>query len=194
MEQPITWDDLYTLMNELRAMARRLLALEGNAQSLQPTALVDSALRRQRPEGVDWSQVTWVNRKYFFGAIYQAMRRALIDHARKRMARHVLRLVQVGEIPLEDPARAAHEHPEVIDVLCSALERLRSRNPEWAELIEHRYWSGYTFEESARVMAIGEKTARRWWKRARLLLYDEVRRILNEDAIKPSNSHEIADR
>jgi hypothetical protein len=89
MEEPITWDQLDGLMQELRGMARALLALEGNAQSLQqPTALVLTALRRQVPGGtqdrteVNWNEITWPNRKYFFGAMYKAMWRALRDHAR----------------------------------------------------------------------------------------------------------------
>lgn len=88
IEEPITWDQLHALMDELRAMARALLAQEGNARSLHPTGLVLTALRRQVPGGtegrtkVNWDEITWPNRRYFFGAMYQAMWCALLDHAR----------------------------------------------------------------------------------------------------------------
>jgi hypothetical protein len=91
MDEPITWDQLHALMDELRAMARALLALEGNARSLhQPTALVLSALRRQVPGGTDqievnWNEITWPNRQYFFGAMYKAMWRALRRSGRNRL-------------------------------------------------------------------------------------------------------------
>lgn len=189
MDQPITWDQLHALMSELRAMARALLALEGNAQSLhQPTALVLSALRRQVPGGtdrseVDWNEVTWPNRRYFFGAMHKAMWRALRDHARKRNKKRRLRTVQVEEIHLEDLARTAAERPEQIEALRMALEQLREHHPDRAGLIEHHYLSGYSWAEAARVMGVGERTARREGERARLLLYREILKILNEEDI-----------
>src|SRR6516165_3734464 len=156
MDEPITWAQLHALMDELRAMARALLALEGNARSLhQPTALVLSALRRQVPGGtnrieVNWNEITWPNRRYFFGAMKKAMWRALQDHARKK--KRGLRTVQIEEIHLANLARTAEERPEQIEALRVALERLRQQNSDWAELIEHHYLSRYSWEEAARVM------------------------------------------
>ena len=87
MEERFTAGQLTTAMVQLRAMARALLALEGNAQSLQPTDLVDSMIIRIAPGGFDWSEATWPNRSYFLGAARTAMREALIDHARRRNAK-----------------------------------------------------------------------------------------------------------
>jgi hypothetical protein len=204
VEEPITWDQLHALMDELRAMARALLALEGNAQSVQqPTALVLSALRRQVPGGtedrneINWDEITWPNRRYFFGAMYQAMWRALLDHARKRNKKRRLRTIQVEEIHLENLARTADERPEQIEALRIALGRLRERHPDWAELLEHRYFSGYSWEEAARAMGVSEKTARRRmqevWEQARLLLHHEILKILNEEDITPEGPHGVAD-
>jgi DNA-directed RNA polymerase specialized sigma24 family protein len=139
-----------------------------------------TALRRQVPAGTPFQEVTWKDRSYFLGATYQAMQRALIDHARRRNAQRKVRLVQVEDLRLHDLAATAQEHPEWIEALALALERLRARHPELAELVEHRYFAGYTIDQTARVMGKGERTVRRWWDQARALLHDEVLRILNE--------------
>jgi hypothetical protein len=193
MDEPITWDQLHALMDELRAMARALLALEGNARSLQqPTALVMSALKRQVSGGtnrieVNWNEITWPNRRYFFGAMKKAMWRALRDHARKK--KRALRTVQIEEIHLENLARTAEERPEQIEALGVALKRLRQQKPDWAELIEHHYFSGYSWEDAGRFMGIVEKTARLHGAKARLLLHREILKILNEEDITLEGSH-----
>jgi RNA polymerase sigma factor (TIGR02999 family) len=203
MEELITWDQLHALMGELRAMARALLALEGNAHSIRPTGLVLSALIRQVPGGtgdrteVNWDEITWPNRRYFFGAMYQAMRRALWDHARKRNKKRGLRPVQIEEIHLENLSQTVDERPEQIAALLIALERLREGHPDWAELIEHRYFCGYTWDQAARAMEVSERTARRdWqknWEQARLLLHHEILKILNEEDMTPGGPHGVAD-
>src|SRR5215510_14247250 len=86
MEDRLRWDDVVLLLDDVKAMARGVLRRERDA-SLQTTALVLSALRRQRYADQDWSQVTWPNRQYFFGALYRAMDRVLLDHARSRARR-----------------------------------------------------------------------------------------------------------
>jgi hypothetical protein len=199
-EEPITWDQLLTLMGELRQMARALLAREGNAQSIQPTGLVLSALRRQVPGGtagrieVNWDEINWPNRRYFFGAMYQAMWRAIRDHARKRNKKHGGRPGQdENEIALENLESMVNDRPEQVEALVMAIERLRERHPDWAELVEHHYFSGYSWGETAQVMGVGERTARRHWEQARLLLYDEIRKILDEEDIIPEGPDEIAD-
>ncbi len=191
MDEPITWDQLHALMGELREMAQALLRLEGNAQSLQPpTALVLSALRRLVPGGtnrieIHWDEITWPNRRYFFGAMREAMLRAICDHARS--ARRTMLLAPdksrvSEEIHLRRTlARTADERPEQIIALQMALERLREQNSDWAELIEHHYLYSYTWEEAAHVIGISEKTARRLGEQARLILHREILRILNKE-------------
>jgi RNA polymerase sigma-70 factor, ECF subfamily len=202
IEEPITWDQLHALMDELRAMARALLALEGNAQSLQqPTALVLSALRRQVPGGtadrteINWDEISWPNRRYFFEAMREAMKRALVDHARKRKKKRGLRTVQVEDIHLQDLARMADERPEQIEAFWIALGRLRERHPDWADLIEYHYLSGYSWEEAGRAVdpPVSERTARRVGEQARLLLHHEILKILNEEDVTPGDTHGVAD-
>ena len=181
MEELITWDDLEPFMAEVRAMARDLLRREWQAESLQITALVQTALRRQRGAEQDWSEVTWQNRHYFFGAMYTAMKRALIDHGRKRMAkkRTDISVVRVEDVQLHNLPRTVEEAPEQAIALGEALEQLAKEQPELAQVVEHRYLGGLTIEETARVLGVNVNTVKRRWNRARVLLHDEILRRLN---------------
>lgn len=182
MEEIITWEDLTPFMAEVRAMAHDLLQREWHAESLQTTGLVLTALRRQKGMHQDWSEVTWQNRRYFFGAMYQAMGRALKDHGRKRMAkkRVDMPIIQLEDLQLENLYQAVEETPERVVALVEALEDLQELHPEWSEMIEHRFYGGLTTGETARIMEMSESTVKRTWRRARALLYDEVLRRLKE--------------
>lgn len=182
-ENTISWDVLHSLMDDLKAMARKLLSHERNAQSVKTTGLVVTALRRQKLADQDWSEVKWEDRKYFFGAMNQAMKRALKDYARKRTAkkRAEMKCVSIDDLVLDNIEIAVEEHPEQIEALDEAVASLRSKYPKLADVVEHRFYSGLTIEQTADVMDVGEKTIRRWWQKARLLLYDEVLRILNRE-------------
>ncbi len=179
-EDSIGWDDLSGLLIECRAMAHGLLLREQGA-SIQSTALVLTALRRQRRTDQDWAEVQWVNRKYFFGALYKAMRRALIDQARHRNSNK-----RKGETTL-DPERFArvlehhaidtslNEEPQIVEALMNALEDLKKDEPDWAAMIEHRFFSGLTLDETAAMMDVSSKTIQRWWIRARLVLHEQLK-------------------
>ncbi len=180
VEDPISWEDLSELIAECKTMARGLLLKEQGA-SIQCTALVITAMRRQRRTDQDWQDVTWMNRKYFFGAIYKAMRRALIDQARHRNS-----LKRKHETTL-DPERYArvlehysidkslNDEPEMVEALMGALEDLKQDEPEWATMIEHRFFSGLTLDETAAMMGVSTKTIQRWWLRARLVLHERLK-------------------
>jgi RNA polymerase sigma factor (TIGR02999 family) len=188
MEENPVGDLLAALMAELRAMARSLLAHKGNAQSLQPTDLIDTAIRRLLSSGFDWEKVDWENRRYFFGAAYRAMGRALHDHARARKAGRRLppnQRLHLEQIHLQNLAVTANKQPEVIEALLETLERMEARHPEWAELTKHRYYSGYEVDEAAKAMGISPRTAGRYWERARAYLHHEILRIVNEDGPAP---------
>ena len=172
MEDHIGWDDVYPLMAEVKALARGLLRHEYQA-SLQTTALVLTALRRQRLVGQDWGQVTWANRRYFFGAIYRAMTRALRDHARMR-ARRRESPIRPEDLLVDDLHQAMAQEPAQVVALLDALADLRQVQPQWVEAIEHRFYSGLTLEETARMMGVDERTVRRWWDRARPLLAQQI--------------------
>jgi DNA-directed RNA polymerase specialized sigma24 family protein len=176
----VTWENVSALMSELRSMAHMLLSREDNAQSV--------ALGRQRPDGKPWQEVTWKDRSYFFGAMYQAMRRALIDYGKARHAgkRDRRRRVSIDDVHMQHFATTGKEHPEIVDALLIALERLREQQPEWAEIVEHRYFSDLAVKDIAHVMDRSEKTIQRHWNSARALLHDEILRILNDENGRPS--------
>jgi hypothetical protein len=172
MEDPLRWDDIVILLDEVKAMARGLLREERNV-SLQTTALVLSALRRQRHADQDWQEVTWPNRQYFFGALYRAMTRVVLDHARVR-ARRRESPVRPGDLELDDLPQTLAREPAQVVALLDALADLRQTQPQWVAAIEHRYYGGLTLEETARMMAVDERTVRRWWDRARLVLAQDI--------------------
>jgi RNA polymerase sigma factor (TIGR02999 family) len=177
MDGRVSWDELYPFMEEVKAMARGLLRHERHA-SLQTTALVLSALRRQRPADQDWSHVTWANRQYFFGALYRAMTRVLLDHARARGRRREI-LVRPEDLLVDDLQHALAREPAQVVALLDALAELKRQQPQWAEAIEHRFYGGLTLEETARIMAVDERTIRRWWDRARPVLAHRILELLN---------------
>jgi RNA polymerase sigma-70 factor (ECF subfamily) len=177
MEEHLSWDDLLPLMEEVKALAHGLLRHERQA-SLQTTALVLTALRRQRLVAQDWNQVTWANRQYFFGAMYRAMARALLDHARVR-ARHREIPVRPEDLQFDDLPQAMAREPRQVVALLDALAELRQAQPQWVEALEHRFYGGLTLEETARMMDVDERTIRRWWDRARLVLAQRILQLMN---------------
>jgi RNA polymerase sigma factor (sigma-70 family) len=179
MDERLSWDELYPFMDEVKAMARGLLRHERHA-SLQTTALVLSALRRQRHAGQDWSTVTWTNRRYFFGAMYQAMQRALRDHARARARRREVP-VRPEDLQIDDLHQALAREPGQVAALLDALAELKQAQPQWVEALEHRFYCGLTLEETASLMEVDERTIRRWWERARPVLAQRMVELLNAE-------------
>lgn len=180
---PLSWDDLGELFAESKGMARGLLARD-RGSSLQATELVLTALGRLRNKDQSWSDVQWVNRQYFFGALHSSMQRALIDHARRRNA-----LKRKDEVRLDseqfalileryDVMASVDQEPEIVEALLSCLEELKDEQPDWVEMINHRFFSGLTLEETAQMMDVSSKTIQRWWQRARLVLHERVREAL----------------
>ena len=163
-------DELIALLyDELRQLAARKLASEKSAMTRQPTALVHEAWLRL---GGD-AQVTWQNRAHFFGAAAEAMRRILIDRARRRKAeRHGggAEHVDVHDLQIQSD----HKDEELLEV-DQALEALAADHPEKAQLVKLRYFAGMTIEESATALNISPATAKRWWTFARAWLYREIR-------------------
>lgn len=171
-ERPIKQGDLSQLFTELKRMAHGILAGEGNQGVVHTTELALSALRRIKFKGTDWSQVTWNHRGHFFGAARQAMRRALIDHARSRIRRPdrnhagnlasevLVPLIQQGALRLSDLVVEVAESEEATDAVVAALDELKVAHPEIAEVIEQVFWLGLTQAEIARNLEITDRTVR----------------------------------
>jgi RNA polymerase sigma factor (TIGR02999 family) len=153
---------------ELRKLAASKLADEQPGQTLEPTALVHEAYLRV--VGVA-DEARWENRGHFFAAAAEAMRRILIDIARrKRTPKHG---GDRAREPLDDIV--APEKCDELIALDDALMRLAAQDSEKAKLVELRYFAGLTGEEAAKVLGISLATADRYWAYARSWLQREIR-------------------
>ena len=179
-DQRITIDHIAGFMTELRATARNLLRREKDAASLRPTALVNSALLRNKPKDIDWSDLSWENRKAFFSAMHGSMRRALIDHARKRMAarRPPLRFVDPQEVNLYDLPGTAEYIPEIMVALDESIHWLEKERSDLLHIVNHHYFSGLTISEISAFVGLSEKTIKRRLAEARLLLHANIQEYL----------------
>ncbi|MBM3854204.1 MAG: sigma-70 family RNA polymerase sigma factor [Verrucomicrobia bacterium] len=168
-EEPAADRLLPLVYQDLRRLAAARMAAESPGQTLQPTALVHEAWLRL---GAD-RQPAWQNRAQFFAAAAEAMRRILIDRARRRKAQR--RGGDRERVNLDDlEVAAAADDARVLQVN-EALEKFAVEEPEKAELVKLRYFVGLTLEEAARALEIAEPTARRWWAYARAWLIKEMR-------------------
>ena len=158
------------IYDELRKLAAQKLSRENPGQTLQATALVHEAWLRL---GGD-AQPAWQNRAHFFAAAAEAMRRILIDNARRKSAlRHGGALERVD---LENLDLAARMESEQVLALNEALDRLAAQDAPKADLVKLRFFAGLTLEEAARALEISAPTAKRHWTYARAWLYREIRR------------------
>jgi len=178
----VTADDLNSLFAELRSHARHVIMARGGAgrQSLCPTELALSALRRVRGAQRGWEDVSWEDRSHFFSHVHQAMRSALIDHARKRQAQRRPQLVVLARETLDftNLPALAMEAPERVVALEEALAWLQQRNPELAMLVQHHYFTGETTEEIALVVDQPPRTVRQHLTEARILLHRKISELL----------------
>ena len=162
-------DELLPLVyQELRRLAAAKMANELPGQTLQPTALVHEAWLRL----VVSDQQTWQNRAHFFGAAAEAMRRILIDNARRKKAlRHGggLQRLDVQELEI-----AVVTEDDQLLAVNEALDKLAAQDKEAADLVKLRYFVGMTIEEAAQTLGIGEATAYRYWAYARAWLFKEI--------------------
>ncbi len=163
-------DDLLDLVYaELRGLAAHKMAGERPGQTLVPTALVHEAwLRLHCGQGAHFA-----NRAHFFAAAAEAMRRILIDRARRRLAaRRGGGAEAVGLDEIEIPCPAGED--EVLLQLHEALEQFAAFHPRKAEVVKLRYFVGMTFEETAAALGIAVPTAKQWWAYARAWLRVEM--------------------
>ena len=161
--------------DELRRLAAQRLAGEGPGHTLQATALVHEAYLQL--VGAD-PQQPWNGRGHFFAAAAEAMRRILIDHARrKHRARRGGGMKRVEPGDLDDIAMvAANGRADELLALDEALTQLAVADPRRAELVRLRYFAGLTLEQAAELLGISRATADRHWAFARAWLYDAMSR------------------
>jgi len=164
-------EDLLPLVyEELRRLATARMSQEAAGHTLQPTALVHEAWLRLVGDG---ARTDWKNRAHFFGAAATAMRRILVDNARRkrRLKRgggeaHVdLAEVDVAEPSPDDDVLQIHD----------ALTKLEQTNPQQAKIVELKFFGGLTNEEVAESLGIGERTVYREWVCAKARLLRAIR-------------------
>ncbi|MGA2140207.1 MAG: sigma-70 family RNA polymerase sigma factor [Verrucomicrobiia bacterium] len=176
--EPHDAEELLPLVyDELRRVAAHQLAHEKPGQTLQATALVHEAWLRLTGSEQRAEEPKWEGRKHFFSAAAEAMRRILVERARRHTA-----LKRGGGAPrvsldeVEIPLVVADD--EKLLAVDDALEKLATIHPRKAELVKLRYFTGMTFEEAASVLGIAVPTAKEWWAYARAWLAVELRRSL----------------
>jgi RNA polymerase sigma factor (TIGR02999 family) len=161
-------DRLFSLVyEELRRIAHRQLQVERPGHTLGTTGLVHETYIRL----IDQTRVEWRDRGHFFGAAAWAMRRILVDYARRNRAAR--RGGGVPRLPLDDDVPAA-ERGELVLALDEALERLAALDRRLSQVVECRYFGGLTEEETAEVLGVTRRTVQRDWVKARGWLYLEL--------------------
>lgn len=158
---PIVYD-------ELRRLANRYLRRERSSNTLQPTALVHEAFLRL----VDQHSVKWQNRDHFFGVAAQLMRRILVDHARNHLA--AKRGGANPKLSLDEAISFSRTREVDLIALDDALETLATIDPLHCRIVELRFFSGLTIEETAHVLEISTATIKREWSLAKAWLLREI--------------------
>lgn len=167
---PKAADELLELVyQELRQLATHRMAQEPPGQTLQPTALVHEAWLRL----IGSENVSFANRAHFFSAAAEAMRRILIDRARRRNTqRHG---GEYQHVDLADCDLAAPQADDQLLAINDALEKLTQSRPVIAEVVKLRYFGGRTNEEVAQILDISLSTVKNYWAFARAWLLQEIK-------------------
>jgi RNA polymerase sigma factor (TIGR02999 family) len=164
------FDALYrSVYDELRRMAQSSMRREGRGHTLQPTALVNEAYLRLGAAGSNWE-----NRRHFFGAAAEAMRRILVDHARKRLASK--RGAEYERVTLNGSDLDMPAVDQDLDVLQidAALQQLRVESPRLADLVTLRFFAGLSIQDAAQALDVSPATAKRDWAFARAWLQQRI--------------------
>jgi RNA polymerase sigma factor (TIGR02999 family) len=162
-------DELLPLIyEELRVLAAQKLSREKPGQTLQATALVHEAYIKL----VGSENQNWDSSDHFFAAAAEAMRRILIDNARRKLSQKYGGKCQ--KIDLESADLFTESNSEELIALDEALTKLAVEDPERADIVKLCYFGGLSIDQAARVLKISRATAYRYWSYARAWLYDEI--------------------
>ncbi|HEX8735675.1 MAG TPA: sigma-70 family RNA polymerase sigma factor [Pyrinomonadaceae bacterium] len=156
--------------DELRRQASRYLRRERANHTLQTTALIHEAYLKL----IDQNQVEWQNRTHFFAIAAQAMRRILVDYARER--NRDKRGGAAENLPLEEAAFVVAAQEKTVDLVAldEALTRLAKFDERQARVVELRYFSGLSIDETAEILGVSNVTVRRDWNMAKAWLHQQI--------------------
>ncbi len=166
---------------ELRQLAMQRMSHESPGLTLQPTALVHEAFLRlvSHSDTIHGPGRSWDSRGHFFAAAAEAMRRILVDDARRRKAEK--RGGTRQRLPLEEFHRISESPQDMLD-LDEALTLFAIEEPQKARLVQLRFFAGLTIPDAAAALGISHATAERWWTFSRAWLYNSLRDRGDESA------------
>jgi len=156
--------------DELRRLAAARMAQESAGHTLQPTALVHEAWLRL----AGGQSQSWQNRAHFFGAAAEAMRRILIERARRKS--RLKRGSGPALLDLDDLDIAEAMPDDKVLLVDEALEQLKLEDPDKAKIVMLKFFAGLTNEQVAEILQVNERTVRRQWDFARAWLFDCIRK------------------
>ncbi len=156
--------------DELRRLAASYMRRERQDHTLQSTALVNEAYLKL----VDQKNVVWQNRAHFFGIAAQMIRRILVDHARAHKAEK--RGGGAGVLSLDEAIGVPERRDVEVLALNDALTRLTEMDPQQGRIVELRFFTGLSIEETAEVVGVSPATVKREWAAARAWLFREISR------------------
>lgn len=158
---PLVYDDL-------RRLAAARMAQEADGHTLQPTALVHEAWLRLAGGGPQ----AWQNRAHFFGAASEAMRRILIERARRKS--RLKRGSGQAMLNIADFDLAAALPDDMVLLVDEALERFKAEEPDKARVVVLKFFGGLTDREAAEITGVTERTIRRQWTYAKAWLFEDI--------------------
>jgi RNA polymerase sigma factor (TIGR02999 family) len=158
------------VFEDLRQIAARMFQHESDGHTLQPTALVNEVYLKL----TDQRKIRWQNREQFFGVAAMMMRRILVDHAKGRQA--AKRGSGAPKIQLDETIAVLERRDEEVVALDEALSQLSVFDHRQGQIVEMRFFMGFSHEEIADILGISVTTVKREWRTAKLWLYRELTR------------------
>jgi len=155
--------------DELRRLAAARMSQEAAGHTLQPTALVHEAWLRL----LGGQKQTWQNRAHFFAAAAEAMRRILIERARRKA--RLKRGSGQAPVDISELELAAALPDDKVLLVDEALEQFKLEDPEKAQVVMLKFFVGLTNEQAAEILHVNERTIRRQWEYAKAWLFDRIR-------------------
>ncbi|HEY3102955.1 MAG TPA: sigma-70 family RNA polymerase sigma factor [Pyrinomonadaceae bacterium] len=153
---------------ELRKLAHAYLARERGGHTLQTTALINEALMRL----LNSDKIAWQSRSHFYSIVARRMRQVLIEHARSQLA--LKRGHRAEHVPISDAGQLSAEQSQELVLLDAALNKLAEIDRRKSQVIEYRYFGGFTIEEVAEMLQISPSTVQNEWRLARSWLRCEI--------------------